>query len=93
VQFEWNAEKAAYNLAKHSVSFDEASTVFGDPLAGTILDPRHSVEEQRFATIGHSARGSLLVVVHVERGDRIRIISARHATPRERRKYETETKH
>ena len=92
VEFEWDAEKAAYNLAKHGVSFDEASTVFGDPLAGTILDPRHSVGERRFVTVGHSERGSLIVVVHVERDGRIRIINARQATRRERRKYETETK-
>ena len=92
MQFEWDAEKAGRNLAKHGVSFDEASTVFGDPLAGTIPDPRHSVGEQRFVTVGHSERGSLIVVVHVEREGRIRIISARHATRGERRKYETETK-
>jgi uncharacterized DUF497 family protein len=92
MQFEWDTKKAAYNLAKHGVSFDDASTVFGDPLAGTILDPRHSAEEQRFVTIGHSADGSLIVVIHVERGDRTRIISARLATRRERRKYETKTK-
>ena len=59
MRFEWDTEKAAYNLAKHGVSFHDAATVFGDPLAGTILDPRHSVEEQRFVTIGHSADGSL----------------------------------
>ena len=52
MQFEWDTEKAAYNLAKHGVSFTDAATVFGDPLAGTILDPRHAVEEQRFVTIG-----------------------------------------
>ena len=92
MQFEWDTEKAAYNLAKHGVSFTDAATVFGDPLAGTILDPRHAVEEQRFVTIGHSADGSLIVVIHVERGDRTRIISARRATRRERRKYETKTK-
>ena len=92
MQFEWDPAKAARNLAKHGVSFDDASTVFGDPLAGTILDPRHSVEEQRFVTIGHSASGSLIVVIHVERDDRIRIISARRATRRKRTKYELETK-
>jgi len=92
MQFEWDPAKAARNLAKHGVSFDDASTVFGDPLAGTILDPRHSVEEQRFVTIGYSASGSLVVVIHVERDDRIRIISARRATRRERNKYESKTK-
>jgi uncharacterized protein len=92
MQFEWDTKKAAYNLAKHEVSFDEASTVFGDPLAGTILDPRHSVEERRFVTIGHSSAGSLIVVIHAERDDRTRIISARRATRREKRRYETKTK-
>ena len=92
MQFEWDTKKATYNLAKHGVSFNEASTVFGDPLAGTILDPRHSVEEKRFVTIGHSAGGSLIVVIHVERDNRTRIISARRATRRERRKYEIKTK-
>ena len=92
MQFEWDPEKSARNLAKHGISFDEASTVFGDPLAGTILDPRHSVEEQRFVTVGHSSRGTLMVVVHVERGYRTRIISARRATRRERKKYESKTK-
>ena len=92
MQFEWDPAKAAHNLAKHGVSFDDASTVFGDPLAGTILDPRHSVEEQRFVTIGHSASGWLIVVIHAERDGRIRIISARRATRRERTKYELKTK-
>lgn len=91
MQFEWNQEKAARNLAKHGVSFDEASTVFRDPLAGTIPDPRQSVEEQRFVTIGHSADGSLIVVVHVERDRRTRIINARRAGRRERKKYESKT--
>ena len=89
MQFEWDPAKAARNLAKHGVSFDEASTVFGDPLAGTILDPRHSVEEHRLVTIGHSAGGLLIVVVHVERDSRTRIISARPATRRERKKHES----
>ena len=79
------------NLAKHDVSFDEASTVFGDPLAGTILDPQHSGEEPRFVTIGVSTGRRLITVAHAEREDRIRIISARPATRRERRKYESET--
>ena len=92
MQFEWDTKKAAYNLAKHGISFSDAATVFGDPLAGTILDPRHSVEERRFVTIGHSANGFLIVVIHAERGDRIRIISARRATRRERKRYETKTK-
>lgn len=89
MQFEWDAQKAAQNLVKHGVSFDEASTVFGDPLAGTILDPRHSSDELRFVTIGLSVSQRLIVVAHAERDDRIRIISARRATRRERRKYES----
>jgi hypothetical protein len=89
VQFEWDREKAAQNLRKHGVSFDEACTVFGDPLAATIEDPQHSIREQRFITIGRSALGRLVVVVHAERGDRARLISARRATPRERRTYES----
>jgi hypothetical protein len=68
VQFEWDPAKAARNLAKHGVSFDEASTVFGDPLAGTILDPQHSDEEPRFITIGLSTSRRLITVAHAERG-------------------------
>jgi uncharacterized DUF497 family protein len=89
VQFEWDAEKAAQNLAKHGVSFDEASTVFGDALAGTILDPKHDADELRFVTIGFSTNQRLLVVAHAESNDGVRIISARRATRRERRKYES----
>ncbi|MBI1726143.1 MAG: BrnT family toxin [Candidatus Rokubacteria bacterium] len=91
MQFEWDPAKAARNLAKHGVSFDEASTVFGDPLAGTIPEPQHSGEESRFVTIGLSTSQRLITVVHAEREDRIRIISGRRATRRERRKYESET--
>lgn len=91
MQFEWDTAKAARNLAKHGVSFDEASTVFGDPLAGTVLDPRHSGEEPRFVTIGLSRSRRLIIVAHAEREDRIRLISARRATRRERRSYESET--
>ncbi|MBI4543919.1 MAG: BrnT family toxin [Gemmatimonadetes bacterium] len=91
MQFEWDAAKAARNLAKHGVSFDEASTVFGDPLAGTIGDPSHSGEEPRFITIGRSRSQRLITVAHAEREDRIRIISARRAARRERRHYESET--
>ena len=67
MQFEWDPAKAARNFAKHRVSFDEASTVFGDPLAGTILDPRHSGEERRFITIGRSTSQRLITVAHAER--------------------------
>jgi len=91
MKFEWDPKKAAANLAKHRVSFEDASTVFGDPLAGTIPDPLHSTEEARFITVGHSGGGSLVVVVHAERGERARIISARLATPVERRRYESKT--
>ena len=76
------------NLAKHGVSFAEAATVFGDPLAITFADPDHSGDEDRFLTFGHSAEGHLLVVSHTDREDRTRIISARRATRKERRFYE-----
>jgi hypothetical protein len=90
VQFEWDSNKAAENLVRHGVSFDEASTVFGDPLAVTIDDPDHSVDEFRFITMGHSRNQRLIVVVHTEREERIRIITAREANGRERRQYESE---
>ena len=86
--FEWDQKKARSNLAKHGVSFDEASTVFQDVLSVTIADPLHSTVEERFVLIGNSCRNRLLVVVHTDRGDRVRIISARLATRRERRNYE-----
>ena len=75
------------NLTKHDVTFDEASTVFQDTLSVTIGDPLHSVNEERFVLVGHSRRNRLLVVVHTDRAERIRIISARLATARERRQY------
>ena len=87
VRFGWDSRKAASNLRKHSVSFGEASTVFGDPLAVTIPDPDHSGEEFRSITIGQSALGRLLVVVHTERREGLRIISARRPTLSENRKY------
>jgi uncharacterized DUF497 family protein len=80
--------RARRNLAAHGVSFDEASTVFRDPLSITVGDPLHSEDEDRLVVIGRSHRSNLLVVVHVERGDHIRIISARPATSRERIAYE-----
>jgi len=86
--FEWNAAKAASNLAKHGVGFEEAATVFGDPLSVTIFDPAHSQSEDRFIILGCSHLDKLLVVVHTERGDNIRIISARLASRRERNCYE-----
>jgi len=88
LQFSWNAEKAAVNRSKHGVSFEEASTVFGDPLSVTISDPDHSDDEFRFVIVGQSFEGQLLVVVHSEMEDSIRIISARPATRREREAYE-----
>lgn len=89
MRFTWDPAKAEQNLDSHGVSFQEATTVFGDPLAGTIPDPDHSVGEERHVTIGHSSTGELLVVCHVEHGDTIRIISARRATSHERKDYET----
>lgn len=86
--FEWDDAKARSNRRKHGVSFEEAATIFGDPLSLTIEDPSHSVGEERFVIMGESARGRLVVVVFTERGDRIRIISAREATSREARDYE-----
>ena len=88
MQFEWDTAKAAENLAKHGVSFEEAATVFRDTLSATGADPDHSVGEERFITFGVSTSGRLLVVAHTERGDTIRIISARPATPGERKIYE-----
>ena len=86
--FEWHQEKSERNLRKHGVAFAEATTVFADPLSLTIGDPLHSETEERLVIIGESARRRLLVVVHTERGDRIPVISARLATPRERKTYE-----
>ena len=86
--FEWDNRKAAANLRKHKISFEEATTVFGDPLSLTVPDPDISKEERRFIIIGQSYLGRTLVVVHIERGDNIRIISARLATRRERKTYE-----
>jgi uncharacterized protein len=86
--FEWDRRKDAANRRKHGVGFAEASTVFGDPLAITISDPEHAVDEERFVNIGMSSKRSLLIVVHTMREDRIRLLSARPATRNERRKYE-----
>ncbi len=86
--FEWDPRKAALNLAKHKISFDEAVTAFGDPLGQIVDDPRHSADEERFVLLGRSGRRRLLVVMFTERGEAIRLISARRATPRERRGHE-----
>jgi uncharacterized DUF497 family protein len=88
LQFEWDSKKARSNKRKHGITFEEASAIFGDPLSITVHDPVHSVGENRFITIGTSATGRLVVVVHTERGDTIRIISARNATRNEKRQYE-----
>ncbi len=89
--FEWDPGKAADNLRKHGVSFEEAVTVFLDPLARTYADPDHSTMESREITIGHSWSGRVLFVAHAERRDHLRIISARRATPRERKQHEQST--
>ena len=90
MRFEWDVDKATANVKKHRVSFDEAVTVFYDPLAATFADPDHADNENRLVTVGYSARNSLLVVCHVEREAATRIISARRATARERRRHEGE---
>ena len=86
--FEWDPEKADANARKHGVRFEEAATAFADPLSVTISDPDHSVGEARYILIGRSLISRLLVVVHLERGARVRLISDRLATRRERRVYE-----
>jgi uncharacterized protein len=88
LRFEWDAAKARLNLSKHSVSFEEASTAFGDRRAITIPDPLHSLAEERFVTIGVSETGKIPVVVATERGDSLRLISARPASKREKKQYE-----
>jgi len=89
--FEWDRHKAEANLRKQGVSFEEAQTVFTDPLSITLPDPDHSEDEERFIDIGMSDNRRVLVVVYTERGQRIRLISARKATPMERKQYEEET--
>jgi uncharacterized DUF497 family protein len=88
MDFEWDETKAEANDHKHGVTFIEAMTVFADPLSVTGYDPRHADDEDRFLTMGTSLDGRLLVVSHADRGDSIRIISAREAARRERRDYE-----
>ena len=90
MNFEWDPRKAEVNLRKHGISFTEAGTVFGDELSITVPDPDHSEKEDRYITIGWSNRGKLLMVSHTDRGDKIRIISARELTPKERKAYEKE---
>ena len=88
MELEWDEEKNVANVQKHGVSFEEAATVFGDPLSDTYDDPDHSADENRFITIGNSGKGRLLFVAHIDRADRVRIVSARELTRQERRDYE-----
>lgn len=88
LRFSWDARKAAANRRRHGVSFEEASTAFADPLSVTIPDPDHSADEERSLLVGRSSQQRLLVIAHAERGDAIRLISARPATRRERLSYE-----
>jgi uncharacterized DUF497 family protein len=90
VNFEWDPAKARQNRRKHRISFPEATTIFGDPLAVTYPDPDHSASEQRFITVGMSNTGRVLIVAHADRNDSVRIISARKTTQRERKHYEEE---
>jgi uncharacterized DUF497 family protein len=89
MHFEWDRAKAQANRRKHKVTFDEAVSVFYDPLSASFPDPDSSRTEERLITVGHSSRQRLLVVVHMERGETIRIISARLATAHERKRYES----
>ncbi|MCC5900178.1 MAG: BrnT family toxin [Phormidium sp. BM_Day4_Bin.17] len=88
MEFEWSPNKAQLNVDKHGVSFPEAATVFNDPLSVTFPDPDHSIGENRYVIIGLSQYEQLLVVAHTDRGEKVRIISARKATRQERRFYE-----
>ena len=91
MRFEWDPKKANRNLKKHGVFFEEAVTVFYDPLSATFDDPDHSEDEYRYITIGLSSSDRLLVVAHAERRDSLRIISARSATAHERKRHEGES--
>lgn len=88
LEFEWDAGKAEENRVKHGVSFDEASSAFADTLSLTVPDPDHSIGEERFVLVGMSAQNRLVIVVHTEHSDKIRLISARLANPREQRNYQ-----
>ena len=92
MEFEWDPKKAARNFRKHGLSFTEAATVFRDPLSVTVHDPDHSRDEHRYITLGKSNRFRSLMVSHAERGERVRIISAREMTRAEREAYEEQTK-
>ncbi|NDJ20899.1 BrnT family toxin [Nostoc sp. B(2019)] len=88
MKFEWDENKAAKNLSKHRVSFEEAKTVFGDPLYVDFYDPDHSDDEEHYLIVGESNQGRLLIVSYTERGNLILLISARFVTPAEREAYE-----
>ncbi len=90
MNFEWDPDKATQNRRKHGVSFHDAASVFADRLAVTYHDPDHSLSEERFITVGMSRNGRVLIVAHSDRGENIRIISARNTTLRERKHYEEE---
>ena len=91
MEFEWDPAKATANEQKQGVTFEEAASVFGDPLAVTFYDPKHSDDEDRYLTIGLSAAGRIILLSHTDRGDAVRIISAREATSAERKGYEDGT--
>ena len=88
--FEWDEEKCEEDMRKHGVSFDEAKTIFNDPLAMTVSDPEHSSQEDRYIDMGRSSRGRILMVWYTERGRNIRIIGSRKASRSQRRQYEEE---
>lgn len=88
LRFGWDEEKAKKNLKNHKISFEEAKTVFNDPFLLTFSDPDHSVEEQRYVSIGKSSKGRIVIVIHTDRNDNIRIISSRKATKSERKSHE-----
>lgn len=92
MKFAWDGAKARSNLRKHGLSFHEAATVFGDPLAITYADPDHSQDEDRYLTFGYTNAGKFVVVVHTDRRDYVRIISARRMTRREKKAYQQETR-
>jgi uncharacterized DUF497 family protein len=92
LKFEWDRRKSTFNLSKHGVSFQEALTVFGDPMARIFDDEEHSIEEQREIIIGHSRKQRLLVVCFTAQGESVRIFSARKATRNERNEYEENVK-
>ena len=92
MQFDWDPGKARSNVRKHALSFEEAATVFYDPLSATFDDPDHSVDESRFVTVGYSSQNRLCVVVHIEREGTLRIISARRATAQEQKRHEEATR-